>query len=102
MPGLERGDACFRQLRTEAKLVALFAEGVAALRSELDRGQLAAQAGYAGIHGTSSLVAVTLSVSAVGLAGRTLFRRRAKPTQGPDGSQLSVQQYRRWSRPRRP
>ena len=99
MPGLERGDACFRHLRTEAKLVALFAEGVAALRSERDRGQLAAQAG---IHGTSSLVAVTLSVSAVGLAGRTLFRRRAKPTQGPDGSQLSVQQYRRWSRPRRP
>ncbi|GHF33372.1 hypothetical protein GCM10017776_59840 [Streptomyces griseoluteus] len=34
----------------------LFSEGVAAQWLERDRGQLATQAGYAGIHGASSLV----------------------------------------------
>ncbi|MEU6817857.1 hypothetical protein [Streptomyces sp. NPDC046860] len=65
MLGLECCDACFRQLRTEAKFVLLFTEGVAAEWLERDRGQLATQAGYAGIHGASSLVALTLCVPVV-------------------------------------
>lgn len=63
--GLERSDACFRELRAEAELVLLFPEGVAAQWLERDRAQLAAQAGYAGIHGASSLVPVTLWVAVV-------------------------------------
>lgn len=72
--GLKRSDACFRQFRTGGELVLLLPEGVAAQRLERDRGQLATQAGYAGIHGASSLVSVTLWVAVVSWPRDTLFR----------------------------
>lgn len=60
--GLKRSDVCFCRLPTEAELGLLLSEGVAAQWLERDRGQLATQAGHAGIQGASSLVPVTLWV----------------------------------------